>query len=341
MKSCLIIALALLAGIPLAQADTPPPPPAPGTSAPTPAASNPKIVAQPVVQPVPQKAKAVARTSWAKRKRQIWPPEANVKAANRSAMREPQPFGFINAVQVYPWAEGALYRLMAAPGAVTDVTLQAGETIVSVAAGDTVRWTVGDTSSGAGDAKRAHILIKPFAAGLSTNLIIATDRRTYHLEMLSTQGTAMAAISWLYPQGELIAIARKVPEGQGAPTDRAGEGHARPEAAALGLPVERLNFAYAIEGDAPSWRPLRAFDDGRQTYIEFPASIAVGEAPPLFVIGSAGEAQLVNYRMSGHFYVVDRLFEAGELRLGGKKQVIVRISRKGGVAASGAERKAS
>ncbi|MCY1172754.1 P-type conjugative transfer protein [compost metagenome] len=98
---------------------------------------------------------------------------------------------------------------------------------------------------------------------------------------------------------------------------------------ASGLAVEQLNFGYAITGDRPNWRPLRAFDDGRQTFIEFPPSLAVGEAPPLFVVGPKGDAQLVNYRVSGRFYVVDRLFDAAELRLGEKKQAVVRITRGG------------
>ncbi len=66
---------------------------------------------------------------------------------------------------------------------------------MSVAAGDTARWTVGDTSSGTGEGKRTHILVKPFAPGLRTNLMIATDRRTHHLQLESTAATAMAAIS--------------------------------------------------------------------------------------------------------------------------------------------------
>jgi type IV secretion system protein VirB9 len=53
----------------------------------------------------------------------------------------------------------------------------------------------------------------------------------------------------------------------------------------------------------------------------------VGEAPPLFVLGDKGAAELVNYRMSGRYYVVDRLFSAAELRLGGKQQAVVRITR--------------
>lgn len=239
---------------------------------------------------------------------------AHVDAANRAALREPTRAGYINAVQVYPWSEGALYRLYAAPERVTDIALQPGETITSVAAGDTARWTVGDTSSGSGQGKRTHILVKPFSAGLRTNLVITTDRRVYHIELESRLSGAMAALSWTYPQDELIALRR----------DREAAEAGMPVAS--GLAVANLNFNYAISGDKPAWRPLRAFDDGRQTFIEFSPSIAVGEAPPLFVIGEEGDAQLVNYRVAGRYYVVDRLLGAAELRLGGKKQQVVRIA---------------
>jgi type IV secretion system protein TrbG len=244
-------------------------------------------------------------------------PTTQVTKANRSALREPTRFGYLNAIQVYPYQEGQVYRLYAAPEQVSDITLQSGEALISVAAGDTVRWIVGDTTSGNGAAKRTHILVKPSAPGLKTNLVISTDRRVYHLALESTERTAMAALSWNYPQDELMAIERATAhaEAQRPVTD--------------GLALDNLNFDYRISGDDPSWRPLRAFDDGRQTFIAFPPSISAGEAPPLFVIGANGQAQLVNYRMRGDYYVVDRLFDAAELRLGEKHQDIVRITRGG------------
>ncbi|MCW1430916.1 P-type conjugative transfer protein TrbG [Novosphingobium sp. JCM 18896] len=241
-------------------------------------------------------------------------PASRVANANRSALREPARAGFVQAVQVYPYSEGALYRLFAAPERVTDIALQPGEAITSVAAGDTARWTVGDTTSGSGSGKRVHILVKPYASGLATNLVIATDRRVYRLQLESTGRTAMAALSWTYPNDEMLALQRQ----------RDADAAAVPVAG--GLAVDRLRFDYKISGDKPAWRPTRAFDDGRQTFIEFPAGIAVGEAPPLFVLGQDGQAELVNYRMSGRYYVVDRLFGAAELRLGGKRQSVVRIT---------------
>ena len=239
-------------------------------------------------------------------------PLERVEAANRAAVREPGTDSYVGAVQVYPWSEGALYRLYTAPGQVSDIALEAGESLVSVAAGDTARWVIGDTASGRGAARRTHILVKPTAPRLRTNLVIATDRRVYHVELESSPRAAMASISWTYPQDDLLAL------------QRAGE-----EPVATGLAVEALNFNYRIEGDKPPWRPLRAFDDGRQVFIEFPPTLSQGEAPPLFVRGDKGAAELVNYRLRGRYYVVDRLFGAAELRLGAKRQQVVRIIRQG------------
>ena len=241
-----------------------------------------------------------------------------VANANRNATVEPVVQGFVNAVQVFPFAEGALYHVITAPERVTDIALQPGETLVSVASGDTARWIIGDTTSGSGAEKRTHILAKPFSSGLSTNLVITTDRRTYHLTLSSTEKTAMAALSWTYPQDALLAVKRAAAETAAA------------QPIAAGITVEELHFNYVLTGDRPAWRPIRAFDDGRQTFVEFPATLSVGEAPPIFLLDPKGEAQLVNYRVKGRFYIVDRIFDVAELRLGTKRQQVVRISRTGG-----------
>ena len=106
-----------------------------------------------------------------------------VAGANAAARIEPAKDGYINAIQVYPYTKGALYQLYAAVNQVTDIALEAGEKLVSVSAGDTVRWVVGDTTSGEGKDAQVHILVKPIGADLETNLVITTDRRTYHLEL--------------------------------------------------------------------------------------------------------------------------------------------------------------
>jgi type IV secretion system protein TrbG len=248
-------------------------------------------------------------------------PRKRVEKANAAARVQPTRNGYINAVQVYPFSSGALYQVYAAPGQVTDVALQEGEQLVGsgpVAAGDTVRWIIGDTESGTGPTKRIHILVKPTRPDLASNLVINTDRRTYLLELRSAEKTYMASVSWQYPQDQLIALRRQ---------------NANAEAATPivdGVDISRLRFRYAIEGDNPPWRPVSAFDDGSKVYIEMPGGIAQGEAPPLFVIGPEGDGQLVNYRVRQNYYIVDRLFAAAELRMGGEHQQTVRISRTDG-----------
>lgn len=275
-----------------------------------------KIVTIPELLPLPGQLQPPPRLATAPDKTR---PADRVDLANRKALQEPTRHGYINAVQVYPYTDGALYRLYAAPEQVTDIALQPGESLGSIAAGDTVRWVVGDTTSGAGAAKRVHVLVKPIAAGLKTNLIIMTDRRAYHLELESTEHTAMSAISWDYPEDDLIALRQQ---------------NAKAEATAPiaeNVALGDLHFRYAISGDRPPWAPVRAFDDGTHVYIEFPARIDQGEAPPLFVVDPKGDDALVNYRVRGRYYIVDRLFAAAELRLGETPQQVVRITRTDGV----------
>ena len=83
----------------------------------------------------------------------------------------------------------------------------------------------------------------------------------------------------------------------------------------IGVPIDQLDFDYEIDGDKPSWRPVRAFSDGSKTYIEFPKTLGTAEAPPLFLNDEDGSGQLVNYRVKQNYYIVDRLFDRAELRL--------------------------
>ena len=308
---------ALLGGCAVTRgAAAPPTPLAPATLQHDPAPATPA--------PVVQSGAVIGPRIRVPQAREVEPATARVDVANRVALREPTSAGYINSAQIYPFSDNALYRLYAAPGQVTDIALEPGETLSAISAGDTVRWAVGDTASGAGTSRQVHVMVKPFAAGLTTNLVILTDKRTYHLELASTEHTAMAALSWSYPQEALIAA--KAAAEQGPPTiDR-------------GLQVDDLKFRYAISGDSPPWKPVRVFDDGRKVYIQFPDGIDRGEAPPLFVVGQDGQSELVNYRMRGNFYVVDRLFSKAELRLGQDPQQVVQITRsedrphKGGLA---------
>ncbi|MBA4306899.1 MAG: P-type conjugative transfer protein TrbG [Sphingopyxis sp.] len=299
------------------------------TACPAAAQSNPQLstsipaVSGEPAAPLPQVQPLTRRDpSRAARRSQPSAPRERVGAANAAARVQPIGEQFLNAIQQYAWTPGALYQVYASPGQVTDIALQEGEQLVGtgpVAAGDTVRWLIGDTISGRGPTARVHILVKPIRSDITTNLIINTDRRTYHIELRANPSVYMASVSWTYPQDELIALRQ------------AQEAEARAEPVAANIPIDALNFAYRLSGDRPDWRPVRVFDDGRQTFVEFPESVAQGEMPPLFALGNDDQAELLNYRVSGRFMIVDRLLDRAELRLGdhrSQQRVEIRSQRR-------------
>ena len=278
-----------------------------------------EVVEVPKVLPMPAQMKPLPESGDSKTSAEPADEKLRVSRANAEARIAPTREGYVNAIQVWPFTDGALYQVYAAPGRVTVISLQPGEELVTVAAGDTVRWIVGDTSSGTGDALRVSVLVKPIRSGLKTNLVVTTSRRTYLIELTSTERAWMASVSWEYPKDRMLALQRQAQAAQAtAPVD-------------TGLSLEKIRFRYAISGSTPPWKPLRAFDDGEKVYIQFPPGIAQGELPPLFVIGPQGDGQLVNYRFRSPYYIVDRLFGAAELRLGGDKGDIVRIERTDGI----------
>lgn len=279
-----------------------------------------EVVEVPKPLPLPEQLKSLGSVGENRPLAELPNEKARVARANAEARVAPSREGYVNAIQVWPYSDGALYQVYTSPGRVTVIALQQGEELVTVSAGDTVRWVVGDTASGAGASLRVNILVKPTRVGLKTNLVITTNRRTYLLELPSTAQAWMASASWDYPRDRMLALQKQVQQAQAAaPVDS-------------GLSLEQIRFRYAITGDSPPWKPLGAFDDGERVYIQFPAGIAQGELPPLFVVGPLGDGQLVNYRFRSPYYVVDRLFGAAELRLGADKAAVVRIERTDGVA---------
>ncbi|MEM7024107.1 MAG: P-type conjugative transfer protein TrbG [Pseudomonadota bacterium] len=227
---------------------------------------------------------------------------AAIEEAYRDSVIASAPDGFINATQFFAYQPGALYELHAAPGFLSIVQLQPGETLINYALGDTARWIVESVTDG----NQPRLLMKPVKAGLSTNLVITTDRRIYVIQAEShKRDTYNAVIAWTYPLDE---IATQVEVVEAVNRENA-------DTIVTGVPVDQLNFDYAIKGDKPDWRPVRAFDDGAKVYIEFPRNLGSIEAPPLFLAGEDGGGQLVNYRVKRNYYVVDRLFDLAELRL--------------------------
>lgn len=212
--------------------------------------------------------------------------------------------------------------IVCAPLYVCDIAFAPGETVNTVQAGDPVRWKITPATSGVAPMMVTHAVVKPSDIGLTTNLLVTTDRRTYSIKLVSRKDDYMPSIAFSYPEDEAAqwaAIAQQR-EVQRAAT-------VIPE---TGQSIASLDFGYRVSGDKPVWRPQRVYTDGVKTYVQFPRAMQSDESPALVAIGADKKEQMVNYRLSGNTYVVDKVLDRAMLVSGvGRKQVRVNIDRRG------------
>jgi P-type conjugative transfer protein TrbG len=222
---------------------------------------------------------------------------------------------------------------------VCDIELQAGEQVNSINVGDSSRWQITPAVSGPASSEVQHLVLKPTDVGLSTSLIVTTDRRTYHMALVSRRDDYMPRVAFSYPADTAAQWANlklHVAQQQAMEQARAAKDTAVPGARAANGSQEylaNLRFNYAITGEA-NWKPARVFNDGVKTVIEMPSSLAQGDAPTLLVVRKGGsvnndaDTTLVNYRVQDGRYIVDQVFDEAVLVVGvGNKQQRVTIVR--------------
>ena len=224
----------------------------------------------------------------------------------------------IGSKVIYSYEEGKIYEVHAAVDRVTVLELAQGEHLTSTPiAGDTVRWKLSTSKKGSGEGEQTFIVIKPTEESIETNFFIVTDKHTYNLKAISSD-FFVPSIAWNYPEDEARAQAE---------LETAKEKASERTEKVMGGP-EDLRFAYEVVGrDSYAWKPVRVFDDGKKTFIQMPSSAASAEAPVLFLLDDESEPSLVNYRVKGDYYIVDRLITRAELRVGQDRSV--KIFREG------------
>lgn len=249
-------------------------------------------------------------------------PEEVIAKAHKSASTQPESSHFMNAAMIFDWEANRLYQIYTKPERITDIVLETGEALLSVAGGDSQRWTISESQSGKNQTLKRHILVKPHQLGISNNLVITTDRRTYHIEMHSLEHVPyQASVAWKYPASSIIIDNGSI---QSNP-------ETKPLTPMSGIGSKQLNFNYHfIAKERPAWMPRRIFDDNHKTYIEFPESMQDSEAPILYGLSSAKDQEIVNYRRYRNFYIIDHLIDLAELSVGTKVNVKIGIEREHG-----------
>ena len=131
--------------------------------------------------------------------------EKDAQAKARAASTErPRDVKKIGAKTVFNYREGAIYEIHTGVDRITDIERQPGEQLSAPpVAGDTVRWKTSIIKGGKGRNETTHIILKPLEGGIETNLILTTDKHTYHIRALSSDWY-VPAVSWDYPQEESL-----------------------------------------------------------------------------------------------------------------------------------------
>ena len=250
------------------------------------------------------------------------------KACHIEEPREesPRPIMEANGSVTLRFGDG-LPQVVCAPLQVCDIELQRGETIRGANLGDAVRWEASPAVSGPEGAEVPHVVIKPKAReiGATSSLVVTTDRRTYHFSLNLSDTGYMPRVTFSYPDAEESAWALYHAQQEVTKAEAKKKHRKRAKVDGESSPID---FSYDIEGKAP-WKPLRVYNDGKHTFIDFPGESFYADIPVLLSVATDGQQELVNYRVKGTQFKVDRVLSQAVLVSGvGSDQARVAISRR-------------
>lgn len=208
-------------------------------------------------------------------------------------------------------------KITCQPLQLCDIQLQAGEAVKGLMIGDSVRWNEGDGAvpvvySGGDSSPVPHIVLKPTYAGLSTTLLVTTDRRTYYMKLYSSSTANLSRAGFYYPADQVKQLTENQEKAKAKDDEVLSDG------AMPNIDPRNLHFNYKVKGDTGApFNPVQVFDDGTHVYIQMPSNIRTKDLPAFYVLGNDETTlELVNFRYKAPYYVVDKLFDTGVLVLG-------------------------
>ncbi|MGF7213160.1 type IV secretion system protein VirB9 [Skermanella aerolata] len=223
--------------------------------------------------------------------------------------------------------------IVCAPLMVCDLALEPGEIVQPPLFLADHRWSAEPGVSGSGDSRTTHILLKPSDAGLTTNLVIHTNRRSYSIRLVSRTRDYMPLVAFDYPADTLARSWQQYATAmeRGTPAEHPSSVCDQPPSIPPG--------AFAIEGDGVGWKPVQVYGVatpvGQKTCVQFPADIGDRSLPALLALGpgtgwlSGPSMEPVNARFTGGRFIVDGLLDRFALVDGvGSSQLKVIVERK-------------
>jgi type IV secretion system protein VirB9 len=214
-------------------------------------------------------------------------------------------------VREIEYREDQVVQLTGYVGYHIDIELERGEQFVALGAGDSAAVDVASEGP--------HVMVKPKAARVATNLTLVSSRRVYHFEYRSLDAqpplnTAIFALRFRYspaPSG-VTPAATPVRFSSQAVTAAAAARLSESSSVTPGPAGRPVNRDYWYCGGS-TLQPVAASDDGVQTRLTFSSR---GEWPAIFVRNEDGSESLLNFHAEGTTAVVHRVAPEFVLRRG-------------------------
>lgn len=240
-------------------------------------------------------------------------PFANESSSEYDFTMDAYDAGAYGAEVRFPYLEDKVYKIYTQVGFVTDLVFEKNEKIIYVGGGDTARWKVDTSAVGSEYESYCHLYLKPLETGITTDLIINTDKRVYRLLVTATS-RYNPVVRWVYNaeskrNGDSIVVGESSDPASG------------------GVNPAELDFNFKIDKPELGWAPSSVFRSGNKTYIKMKPEIVHYDLPSFFVIDDEGQPNLVGYRYVNGSFVVDKFFDNAVLYAGKKGKV--KITYKG------------
>lgn len=215
-------------------------------------------------------------------------------------------------------------KLTCSPTRACDVEMQAGEKVKKVILGDKVNWEWQGAESIERGLTIQHVVFQPRDNDVESNVIITTDRRTYHMKLFAPkhEGVYLNRVGFYYPQDLVQDWEEKVWAAEAAQIKE--EKH---NVMSVAVSPEKMDFDYQIAGNS-EFKPVRVFNNGEQVFMEMPDRLRNGANPVLLLLDDKGQVMPVNYRRNVDpdtgkiHYVVDKIFNQAELVIDKEKVII-------------------
>jgi len=252
-------------------------------------------------------------------------------SAHAQMQLEPTPVTGEARMVTFEYDDDRTYKVLIRPRNSTQIKFAKDERITYVSAGDTANFLISVPGS------KTFVEVKPKFENMTTNLLVETTKRSYHIDLQSTaEGKKWyMRVAWVYSDVALMDATQQA-EVDGAASESAPHPTRRVVAAATeavdsndlvgNVAPENLNFRYAVKGEAP-FKPAQVFDDGTFTYIRLPDDLQ--ELPALFMKEpDSDEMALVNYSVRGPYLVAQRVMQRFMLKIGKTEVSVDRLGLK-------------